>query len=84
MVSWTGAGKIEAVELMIAAAHTDALLKTTPPEQRTDYTPTKPEEPKGAYLEQIVKLEREMNDVQVQVKYKENTSMLRKTTGPSC
>jgi hypothetical protein len=67
------ARQIEAVELMIAAntitsAHADALLKATPPEQRTDYTPPKAEEPKGNPLEQIVKLEREMN--QVQAKYK--------------
>lgn len=46
------ARQIEAVELMIAAntitaAHADALLKATPPEQRTDYTPPKAEEPKG-------------------------------------
>ena len=68
------ARQVEAVELMIAAntitaAHADALLKATPPEQRTDYTPPKPEEPKGDPLEQIVKLEREMN--QVQEKYKD-------------
>lgn len=68
------ARQIEAVELMIAAntitaAHADALLKATPPEQRTDYAPPKPEEPKGDPLEQIVKLEREMN--QVQEKYKD-------------
>lgn len=67
------ARQIEAVELMIAAntitsAHADALLKATPPEQRTDYAPPKAEEPKGNPLEQIVKLEREMN--QVQAKYK--------------
>lgn len=67
------ARQIEAVELMIAAnsitaAHADALLKATPSEQRTDYRPPKPEEPKGDPLEQIVKLEREMN--QVQEKYK--------------
>lgn len=68
------ARQIEAVELMIAAntitaAHADALLKATPPEQRTNYAPPKPEEPKGDPLEQIVKLEREMN--QVQEKYKD-------------
>ena len=67
------ARQIEAVELMIAAnsltaAHADALLKATPPEQRTDYTPPKPEEPKGDPLEQIVKLEREMNNVQEKYK----------------
>jgi len=55
------ARQIEAVELMIAAntitaAHADALLKATPPEQRTDYKPPQPEQPKGDPLEQIVKL----------------------------
>jgi len=68
------ARQIEAVELMIAAnsittAHADALLKATPPEQRSDVTPPKPEEPKGDPLEQIVRLEKEMS--QVQVKYKD-------------
>ena len=68
------ARQIEAVELMIAAntitaAHADVLLKATPPEPRTDYTPPKPEEPKGDPLEQIVKLGHEMN--QVQEKYKD-------------
>jgi ParB-like chromosome segregation protein Spo0J len=63
------ARQIEAVELMIAAntitaAHADALLKATPPEQRSDFTPPAPDEPKGDPLEQIVKLEREMNQVQ--------------------
>lgn len=67
------ARQIEAVELMIAArtitaAHADALLKATPPEQRADYAPVKPEAPKGDPLAQIVKLEREMN--QVQEKYR--------------
>lgn len=67
------ARQIEAVELMIAAnsitaAHADALLKATPPEQRADYAPPKPDEPKGDPLQQIVKLEREMS--QVQEKYK--------------
>ena len=67
------ARQIEAVELMIAAnsitaAHADALLKATPPEQRTDYTPPRPDEPKGDPLEQIVRLEREMNTVQEKYK----------------
>jgi len=53
----------------ITAAHADALLKATPPEQRTDYKPPKPKEPKSDPLEQIVKLEREMT--QVQEKYKD-------------
>jgi len=68
------ARQIEAVELMIAAtsitaAHADALLKATPPEQRSDVAPPKPKEPQGDPLEQIVRLEKEMN--QVQVKYKD-------------
>ena len=63
------ARQIEAVELMIAAntisaAHADALLKATPPEQRTDFKPPQPEQPKADPLEQIVRLEREMNQVQ--------------------
>ena len=70
------ARQIEAVELMIAAntitaAHADALLKATPPEQRTDYKPPQPELPKGDPLEQIVKLEREMSKVQEKYKHAE-------------
>jgi len=39
------ARQVEAVELMVASntitvAHADALLKATPPEQRTDFKPT--------------------------------------------
>lgn len=72
------ARQIEAVELMIAAntisaAHADALLKATPPEQRTDYKSPKPDKPKGDPLEQIVKLEREMNQVQEKYKHAEDT-----------
>ncbi len=68
------ARQIEAVELMIAAnsitgAHADALLKATPPEQRSDAAPPRPDEPKGDPLEQIVRLEKEMS--QVQTKYKD-------------
>ena len=62
----------------ITAAHADALLKATPPEMRTDYTPTKPEESKGDPLQQIVKLEREMNHVQEKYRYAE------KATARSC
>jgi hypothetical protein len=70
------ARQIEAVELMIAAntitaSHADALLKATPPEQRTDFTPPAPDEPKGDPLEQIVKLEREMSQVQEKYKHAE-------------
>jgi len=55
----------------ITAAHADALLKATPPEQRTDYKPPQPEQPKGDPLEQIVKLEREMSQVQEKYKHAE-------------
>jgi len=70
------ARRIEAVELMIAAntitvAHADALLKATPPEQRTDYKPPQPEQSKGDPLEQIVKLVREMKQVQAKYKHAE-------------
>tara|TARA_R110002012_G_scaffold23876_7_gene80545 strand:- start:2220 stop:2621 length:402 start_codon:yes stop_codon:yes gene_type:complete len=68
------ARQIEAVELMIAAnslaaAHADALFKATLHEQRTDYIPPKPKELKGDPLKQIIRLEREMSNVQG--KYKE-------------
>lgn len=53
------------------AAHADALLKATPPEQRSDYKPPKPEAPKGDPLEQIVRLEREMSQVQETYKHAE-------------
>jgi hypothetical protein len=55
----------------ITAAHADALLKATPPEQRTDYKPPQPEQPKGDPLAQIVKLEREMSQVQEKYKHAE-------------
>lgn len=68
------ARQVEAVELMIAAdkitgPHAEALLKATPPEQRTDTAPKKPDIPQGDPLEKIVKLEKEMS--QVQTKYKD-------------
>lgn len=67
------ARQVEAIELMIASdkitgPHAEALLKATPPEQRTDHTINKPEEPKGDPLEKIVKLEKEMSQVQTQYK----------------
>lgn len=70
------ARQVEAVELMIASntitvAHAEALLKATPPEQRTDVKPAEREK-KTAPIEQIEKLEREMN--QVQEKYQEAES----------
>ena len=66
------ARQVEAVELMIASstitvAHAEALLKATPPEQRTDMKPA-PLEKRVAPIEQIVKLEREMNQVQASYK----------------
>jgi ParB-like chromosome segregation protein Spo0J len=62
------ARQVEAVELMIASntitvAHAEALLKATPPEQRTDVKPTEREK-KTAPIEQIEKLEKEMSQVQ--------------------
>jgi hypothetical protein len=70
------ARQVEAVELMIASntitvAHAEALLKATPSEQRTDVKPTEREK-KTAPIEQIEKLEKEMN--QVQEKYQEAES----------
>ena len=63
--------QVEAVELMIASSsitmtHAEALLKATPPEQRSDTPP--PSKPKPPPLEQIVKLEKEMNQVHTQYK----------------
>ncbi len=68
--------QVEAVELMIASntitvAHAEALLKATPPEQRTDVKPVEREK-KTAPIEQIEKLEKKMN--QVQEKYQEAES----------
>ena len=66
------ARQVEAVELMIASntitvAHADALLKATPPEQRTDFKPAEKDN-KKAPIEQIVMLEKEMSQVQTQYK----------------
>jgi ParB-like chromosome segregation protein Spo0J len=57
------ARQVEAVELMIASntitvAHAEALLKATPPEQRTDVKPAEREK-KTAPIEQIEKLEKD-------------------------
>jgi ParB-like chromosome segregation protein Spo0J len=65
------ARQVEAVELMIASntitvAHAEALLKATPPEQRADLKPA--ERDKTSPIEQIVKLEKEMSQVQTQYK----------------
>ena len=48
-------------------AHADALLKATPLEQRTDFKPTERDKQR-APIEQIVKLEKEMSQVQTQYK----------------
>jgi hypothetical protein len=61
------ARQVEAVELMLASstitvAHAEALLKATPPEQRTDAKPTEKDK-KAAPIEQIEKLEKEMISV---------------------
>ena len=63
-----------APELMIAAnsitaPHADALLNATPSKQRSDTPAPKADQPKGDPLAQIVRLEREMS--QVQTKYKD-------------
>ncbi len=71
------ARQVEAVELMVASntitvAHADALLKATPPEQRTDYKPTERDK-QLAPIEQIVKLEKEMSQVHTQYQEAESS-----------
>jgi RepB plasmid partitioning protein len=66
------ARQVEAVELMVASntitmAHADALLMATPLEQRTDFKPTERDK-QLAPIEQIVKLQKEMSQVQTQYK----------------
>jgi hypothetical protein len=66
------ARQVEAVELMVSSntitvAHAEALLKATPPEQRTDVKPTGHDK-KTSLMEQSVKLEKEMSHVQTQDK----------------
>ena len=51
----------------ITVAHAEALLKATPPEQRTDVKPTEHDK-KTSPMEQIVKREKEMSQVQTQYK----------------
>jgi ParB-like chromosome segregation protein Spo0J len=70
------ARQVEAVELMIASnsitvAHAEALLKATPPEQRADVK-AQEKDKKTAPNEQLVKLEKEMNQVQDQYKVAES------------
>jgi hypothetical protein len=67
---------VEAVELMVASntitvAHAEALLKATPPEQRADLKPA--EKVKTAPMEQLVKLEKEMSQVQSSYREAEST-----------
>lgn len=50
---------------IITLAHADALLKATPPEQRTDFKPTERDK-QLAPIEQIVKLEKDKSQVQTQ------------------
>jgi ParB-like chromosome segregation protein Spo0J len=62
--------QVEAVELMMASsnftmAHAEALLKATPPEQRSDTPQVRTKAPP---LDQIVKLEKEMSQVHTQYK----------------
>lgn len=64
--------QVEAIELMIASnaitvTHCEALLKATPTYQRTDVLPSEAKN-KTPPLEQIIKLEKEMNQVQTQYK----------------
>ena len=66
-----GARQVEAVELMVSSntitvAHAEALLKATPPEFRTDVRPL--ERDRSSSIEQLVKLEKEMSQVQTQYK----------------
>ena len=66
-----GARQVEAVELMVSSntitvAHAEALLKATPPELRTDVRPL--ERDRSSSIEQLVKLEKEMSQVQTQYK----------------
>lgn len=66
-----GARQVEAVELMVSSntitvAHAEALLKATPPELRTDFRPL--ERDRSSSIEQLVKLEKEMSQVQTQYK----------------
>ncbi len=70
------ARQVEAVELMVASntitvAHAEALLKATPPEQRADLKPA--EKVKTAPMEQLVKLEKEMSQVQSSYREAEST-----------
>jgi hypothetical protein len=54
----------------ITMGHAGPLLKATPSEQRTDFKPTKRDK-QLALIEQIVKLENEMSQIQIQIQYKD-------------
>ena len=74
--SMKAARQVEAVELMLASqsitvAHAEALLKATPLEQRADIKEQEKEK-KAAPIEQLVKLEKEMSQVQDQYKEAES------------
>jgi hypothetical protein len=71
------ARQIDAVDLMRAAntitsAPADAFLKAVPPAQRNEYTPPRPEQPKGDPLEKIFRLEGEMSQGQEKYKHAED------------
>ena len=66
------ARQVEVLELMIASstiivAHAETLLKATAPEQRTDMKPALLQK-RGAPVEQIIKLEKDMSQVQASYK----------------
>jgi hypothetical protein len=70
------ARQVEAVELTVAGnaitvAHVEALLKATPPEQRADVPPPE-RDSKTAPMEQLVKLEKEMSQVEATYNEAEN------------
>ena len=55
----------------ITATPANDLLKTTPPEQRTDWKPPQLEQPKADPMEQIVELGRDKSRVQEKDKHTE-------------
>jgi hypothetical protein len=68
----TSARQVGAVALMVSSdiitvAHAEALLKATLPEQRTVVKPTAYDK-KTSPMEQVIKLEKEMSQVQTQYK----------------
>ena len=61
--TWPRLSLTRSIRSRITVAHVEALLKATPPEQRTDVKPTEREN-KIAPIEQIEKLQKEMDQVQ--------------------